>query len=89
VGRDRHPAQRFHEALGVVVFVCAQRDPLGPAERIHKFCGGLPFGRACRLCHHGTYHQTVPVIHQDVSKVSQLRFRALALLEQIRIFVRL
>ena len=64
VGRDRHSAHNFHEALGVVVLVRAQRDPLAPAERIHKFHGSLPFGRARRLRDLGLDYQATPVLHQ-------------------------
>jgi hypothetical protein len=65
-----------------------QRDPLAPAERLHKINGGLPFGLTCGLCNLGIHHQAMPVLHQYVPQVSQFRFRSLALFEQKRILVR-
>ena len=80
--RDRHLTHALHKVPGVIVLIRAQRDPLAPTEHVHKLGGSIPFGRARCLRHPGTHHQTVPVLHQNVSKASQLRFEPLLFLNK-------
>ncbi len=87
--RNVGTAYVVHEALSVVVFVRAQRYPMGITERTSHVGSGFPFCFARGRCHLSIDKQTGAVLHQNVAHIAQLGRCALALLEQQGILVRL
>jgi len=80
----RHPqlAQFVDEVAGVIALVRPQCRPLLPRNPLSHRLGRLPLGRPRRLRHAGVDHQAVPMLHQHMPQITQLRLLPLAFLNR-------
>ena len=85
--RDIRTPQIVHAVAGIVVFVRAQRHAMRATERCGPVDGSLPFGRACGLGYLRIDHQAMAILHQHMTKETQLCRCAGTLLVEQRLFV--
>jgi len=81
------PANR-NEIRGVVIFVCAQRNPVITRYMTQQSQSSFSFGRPGGLSEGHVYHQPVAILHQYVTGKTQFSFLAQAFSRQPRFYIR-
>ncbi len=85
---DVHPSEFFDKLARVVSPIGSQRDPLPGRNPGHHPDCRLSLLRAPGHRHSTIHRQSVPVLHQHMAQVAELRFRSLPLAIQFRLRVR-
>ena len=80
---DLHVTALGDEVGRVKAFVTAHRHPLGAGNLFQHHQRRIPLGRPVVFLHPRIDDQPVPILHQQIATVAQLRLLALALARQL------